>query len=140
MLRRKMMRLFSFFFFFPLTKRLKLFLKYLFPPSYSRRVFVLRPMALKCSYWVFPSPKTVKLSLLNSCPWTLSLLLSHSKNLTALSVGSPSPWVAIKKIERVFFFVIREGLKSFRSITLLVNSAFSASSESRLEYLAAVPD
>jgi hypothetical protein len=80
----------------------------------------------------------VKFRELSICG-VLSSAFNHFIKLIALSVGSPSPWVAIKKID-IFLLFKRAGSKSLRSIILDSKSFFSASSPNILEYLAAVPD
>ena len=78
------------------------------------------PIRLKCSYWRLPRPKTEKLRCLRvSGESDPSSFLRYLKNLVALSVGSPSPYVATRNTESDGWHR-KYGSKSSKSITLVL--------------------
>lgn len=60
-------------------------------------------------------------------------------NFLALSVGSPSPWVAIQNIPTLSSVISWAKLTSFKSISLVIKPTSRPSSANYLANFAAVP-
>mmetsp|Transcript_73301 Transcript_73301/g.184692 ORF Transcript_73301/g.184692 Transcript_73301/m.184692 type:complete len:239 (+) Transcript_73301:1407-2123(+) len=106
-------------------------------PSFSIFASASLPQALKLTYCRFPKLMTVYCtpeSVSSDCDSSFS----HLKNSTALSVGSPSPYVAMTRMT-LLCLTNTSGSKSSMSTTVAFNSWADASCSSSLEKPSAVP-